>query len=225
MKDRVYFLMLSLMSLLVVIAPNAAGQQESQCLYNFENSRQGWVVESHRAVRGEVSSILEPSKLTAYRGTWSLKLNLDLDKGGKKPSQVEIRVDLRTHAPGDQFGPLNLENKVVRVFVYFPYEFEGESNSPNGIQLFAKSVHKDANGKEHWRSLYGLWYNASGWGKQWLEVRLRISAEGGEGVYIEKGFDPKKVCYIGVKFGLGTNASPNSKFAGDVFLDCIYWKK
>lgn len=221
MKRHIFSLNLFII-LSVIMAINTTCQKNGQNVYDFERTREGWVVESHRAVGGEGTPVLERTELKANCGKYSLKLKLDMDRRGRKPSQAEIRVDLLTHAPGNQKGPLNLENRTVTAYVFFPKEFEGESNSPNGIQLFAKSTHKDKNGKEHWKSLYGRWHNATGSGGDWYRVRIDISANPGDGIYIEKGFNPRKVRYIGVKFALGTNAV-NAHFTGDVFIDCIHW--
>jgi len=190
-----------------------------QCRYDFETTEQGWVVESHPSTRGAIS--VGHSQLKTFSGNHSLMAKLKLSRRPDSLSQGEIRVDLRTDAPGDQFGPLNLAGKVVKVYVYFPKGFEGESNSPNGIQLFAKSIHTDSTGHNEIKSLYGYWKDASGQSGKWLEIKLLISEKPGPGIYIEKGFDPKSIGYIGVKFGIGGNS--NAKFEGDVFIDCVSW--
>lgn len=193
----------------------------SQFLYDFEMTKQGWVPESDSTTRGVIS--VNRTNLFHFSGKHCLKITLDLTKKVKGKHQGEIRVDLRTHPPKNQFGPLNLLGKTIKAYIRFPSEFEGESNSPNGIQLFVKSVQKDASGKEIWSSLYGLWYNATGHSNDWMEIHLPITNKTLEGMYKDKHFNPQKVCFVGVKFALGGESSPEVNFKGDVFVDCITW--
>ncbi len=206
----------------VVFATGAICQEaKRQCLYDFEADRQGWVVESHSSTRGALSA--ERSNLKFSSGNYSLKVRLNLAKLPDSLSKGEIRVDLRSFAPGDQLGPLDLSGRIVKVKVWFPIEFEGEANSPNGVQLFAKSAHTDSRGQEQTRSLYGIWVDAAGQSGDWLEMKLLISDRPSDGIRVESGFDPKSIRYLGVKFGIGGNTSSKCKFLGDVFVDCVSW--
>ncbi len=204
----------------VLLATGAICQETNrQCLYDFETTSQGWVVESYSSTRGALS--VDQSKLKSFSGNYSLKVTLNLSRIPDSLSQGEIRVDLRSDAPGNQFGPLDLTGKIVWARVYFPKGFEGEANSPNGIQLFAKSVQTDSMGQEQSRSLYGYWKNASGQSGKWVEMKLLISDRPSAGIHVDKGFDPRSIGYIGVKFGVGGRS--NAKFSGDIFVDCISW--
>lgn len=222
MRNRHIFINSLLIFILLLIGSNF-NEANCECLYDFEKDIQGWAVESHHTTIG--ASGVELSTIEKFSGDKSLKVKLNLSKESLSHSQGEIRVDLESFAPGDDEGPLNLDNKIVSAYVYLPREFGGESASPNGIQVFAKSVSVDSLGKEQWKSLYGKWYNAIGYSNNWIEVKLLISTKKKKGVYIEEGFDPKSIRFVGIKFALGGKASKNVKFSGDVFVDCISWEK
>ncbi len=105
--------------------------------------------------------------------------------------------------------------------MFFPKGFEGDSNASNGIQLFAKSVRVDSKGKEKWSNLYGYWVNAAGQAGDWMKIKLDVSDKKGD--YLDPGFDPKKVRFIGIKFALGGKVPSEVKFSGDILVDCVSW--
>jgi len=194
----------------------------AQCSYDFEKTRQGWVVETHKDVRGAKSATI--SDLISFSKQYSLKVTLELSKQSESTSNGEVRVDFRTHPPFEKAGILDLENCSITTYVNFPEEFEGAASSPNGVQLFAKSYEKDSNGNEIWGNLYGRWVNATGMSDEWVDIHLFISKDQDDDIYI-KNFNPKKVCMIGVKFGLGGNAPNDISFIGDVFVDCVIFNQ
>lgn len=196
-------------------------QVDCNCKYDFERTKQGWVVETDPSTLGAKS--VNKSTIKPYCGKSSIQVTLNLSKEIEGHSQGEIRVDLRTHAPGDEIGPLNLDDKIITVYIYFPKEYEGLSHCPNGFQLFAKTVIKHKNRKDEWKSLYSSWYNATGLSEDWMRIRFKITNNPPDDYYIENGFDPTNVSFLGVKFGLGGEAPSNIKFEGDIFVDCVSW--
>lgn len=215
-----YVFSIKCFSLAIIMVSVLVTQADSQCLYDFEQTRQGWVAESHSLTRGALSA--KRSRLVAFSGEYSLKAELHLSKEAPEFTQAEIRVDIQSYPPEGMSWPLNFDNTEITVYVYVPEEFEGQAGSPNGIQVFAKSD-KDVMGQTQWRSLYGQWVDAAGQSGDWIEVKLFISDTPRDGIYIEDGFNPKSIRFIGVKFGLGGDASADVTFSGDVFVDCISW--
>lgn len=197
--------------------PGPALPSTGPCQYDFEEGPSGWVVETHESTRGARS--VDDSELKHYRGKSSLKVRLELSKEPDSRSGGEIHVDLKTQGPGDVFGPLDLAGKVVTARIWFPPAFEGEAHSPNGIQIFAKSVKRES-GQEVWGSLYSEWHDAKGHSDSWMRVRLPVTQET-EGV--DGPFDPGNVRLIGLKFGLGGQASPSLTFSGEIYVDCVGW--
>lgn len=187
----------------------------AECRYDFEGSAQGWIHETHESSAGALSA--QPSEDQQHRGDRSLKVSLALSQ---TVPNGEVHVDLEA---SEEEAPLDLEDKEIVAWVWFLKGFEGNPRSPNGIQLFAKTVYADAAGAEQTGSIYGRWKNASGWSQDWVKLTLRLSNAAQEGVYREDGFDPKRVRIVGVKFGLGGKATADTRFSGDVFVDCVSW--
>lgn len=221
------FLLTSCLIVISVVTGSMVSKANSQCRYSFENTREGWVVETDPSSSGVLS--VESSKLKNFSGDYGLKANLKLSREPSQPSQGEIRVDLESFAPGNDVGPLDLDGKVVTVWIWFPKTYEGDPKSPNGIQLFAKSVEEDSTGNEQWSSLYGMWINAAGQSTNWMKISLKILGKNQiaqellKKMYVDENFNPKKVRFLGLKFAIGGKASRTTKFSGDIFVDCMSW--
>lgn len=197
----------------------------SQNVYDFEQTIDGWVVETDSSSMGAVS--VEQSKLFKYTGEKSLKVACNMQKADTTKTKGEIRVDLEVDPPNNSIqAPINLLNRTVIAYVRFPKEFQGESHSPNGMQVFAKTIIEDTTdqGDDKWPGLYSKWINATGKQENWIKITLTVKDNKLKGQHRDNGFDPTNVSIIGIKFALGDKASMNCKFKGDIFVDHVTWE-
>lgn len=74
-----------------------------------------------------------------------------------------------------------------------PCGFVGESERPNGIQIFVKD--------DQWRSQYSTWENATRCGIFTIDFAPTVG--GDDAAFTDPGFDPTRVRIIGIKFGIG----------------------
>jgi len=133
------------------------------------------------------------------------RLVLTADLAGQDPekSNGEIVLDLRYFSGLEGVIPLDLRNSTVTATVCVPRGFAGSPNAPNGVQVFVKD--------EQWRSCYGLWHNVIVAGH--LRVDLRMDAA----AYVDPGFDPARICVLGVKFGI--NSMSWRRFEGTLYVE------
>jgi hypothetical protein len=94
----------------------------------------------------------------------------------------EAYVDLRYHIPLCDSGscpviPIALCADTLSAWVYCPTGSRGESNRPNGLQIFAKDA--------RFRSLYGIWQNIQE--NQWQKISTPL-CDGCAVGYRESGF-------------------------------------
>ncbi|MGD0093195.1 MAG: hypothetical protein ABSE73_25050 [Planctomycetota bacterium] len=174
------------------------------------------------------------------RSRGSLALTVDARSGSDTCSQGEVSLDLRY--PTDYSArqgyalqttsgltPLgvNLLGKVFGAIVYCPRSFAHGAGTPNGVQLFAKSV-TIVDGQEVWGTCSSAWHNIvrSAWrykdplpplvAGRWNLVSMSLVAPPQPST-----FDPASVAAVGIRFVLGTEAQAGA--AGTMLVDNLGW--
>jgi len=180
--------------------------------FDFEQGVMEWKSKNWRDFRG--STGVEARNEYSKSGIYSLKLdcNINPDK--------EAFVDLRD-ACG---GPMNFEGKTIRCWVLAISPSDtGTYKTPDGVQLFVRSVNNEGKPNEEWASCYSEWYPLSERVGEWFEISLMPTGIGKmtKKNLIEKKFDPKKVAVIGIK--VSGKKGKKSTFNGLIYIDDISW--
>jgi mannan endo-1,4-beta-mannosidase len=171
-------------------------------IFDFEASAEKWEPSTKPGEQGMVT--VYTTNAQAYHGLSSLAMSVHLD---------DSVADLRQGA-AFVFLPGNMEGKTITAWVWCPSAAMGDSNHPDGVQLFVKD--------QQFRSQYGPWRNL-GSGvplNRWTEIELTPSRTNPPGGYTDPGFDPTRVMIVGIKLGAGS--SSQVPFQGTCYLDFVH---
>ncbi len=185
------------------ILPVSQATVPANSVYSFEDGSMGWKAQDYEDSRACVQVLW--SEEAAYDGRHSLKLVMDLIGGDAHKSKGEAWVDM------SKKPPIDLANRTITAWVYAPPGSSGETDHPNGFQLFVKD--------EKWRSEYGPWNNVIE--GQWVQISLVVSTSPPKDGYMSTGFDPSRIIAVGVKMGAGGGST--AKFNGAVYIDAVDW--
>jgi len=177
--------------------------------YSFEDGSMGWIPQDYENSRAVVQVF--QSDETAKEGQYSLKMLVELLGGDAHKSQGEVWVNMQNNPPNGEQIPIDLNNRTVTAWVHAPQGSTGDTDSPNGFQLFVKD--------ENWKSLYGSWHNVVE--DDWVQISLIVSDTKPTDGWIDSGFDPSQIIAIGVKIGSGGDST--AKYEGPVYIDAIDW--
>jgi uncharacterized repeat protein (TIGR02543 family) len=181
--------------------------------YGFESSDVFWAAQTSGDSQA-VTAVARSDTGFAKIGSYSLKLAVDLVGGDGNKSKGEAYVDMVAHPPRGTQAPINLEGVRISVWVYIPKEALGDTDKPNGIQVFVKD--------NDWRSEYGTWQNiTSDTVDKWYEVTLTPSRSAPQDGFMTPGFDPTQIRAVGVKIGAGTNST--ATYQGAIYVDGVNW--
>jgi mannan endo-1,4-beta-mannosidase len=169
--------------------------------FDFETSAEGWEASTKPGEHGITAMYTTGAQV--YHGQSSLALAAHLDF-----SVLDLRQGVAfVFLPGD------MEGKTIAARVWCPSAAMGDSNHPNGVQLFVKD--------QQFRSQYGSWRNF-GYQvplDQWAEIELTPSRTNPPDGYTDSGFDPTHVMMVGIKLGVGSGSQV--PFQGTCYLDFV----
>ena len=173
------------------------------------------------------------------RGRGALELMVDLRGGHLTHCTGEVFVDLRYHPPQGRghccrhivpAAPLDLRGATVTARVFTPRGSEGPVDSPNGLQLFLKSVQErgeppgagtgppslTTSQAEAWRDYYGNWRDIEAPG--WNPLTLNPDIEPRYG-YRDPDFNATRIGLLGLKIGAGRIST--ERFTGTLWVDDV----
>ena len=212
-----------------------------------------WQKESIEYSRG--LSNIDITDAMPFDGTGSLEFDVWLRPDSSYYGVAGGFVDLRYHLSGydadhpveiiknengDPAG-IDLAGKTISFMVYPPKGTGGSVSTPNGIQLYLKSVHKDENGQEVWSNYYFDWQNIwkvrdpgadpklgkvkeGIWNRVSFKVPTKIDGQLSDipefGV-ADAEFNPNLCALMGIKTGLNENA--NDKVDAKIYVDNLGW--
>ncbi len=179
--------------------------------YGFESSDIFWVAQTWED--SQAVTAVDRSDKEAKFGCYSMKLTVDLIGGDEKKGKGEAYVDMRYFPPMGVKAPVNLENVPITIWVYVPAGAAGESDRPNGVQVFVKD--------QNWKNEYGTWFNLPNYTDRWVPISLTPSRQKPLMGYIDEGFDPSKIVVVGVKIGAGKDSK--AIFKGPIYVDGVNW--
>ena len=194
----------------IVLLPATSLQTET--MYSFENTYSGWIPQTFFDTMACVK--VSHSTERAKDGQFSLKLDIVLTGNHEQNSRGEAWVDMRYFPPPAlqmPFTPLDLNNRTITMWVYAPSGAIGETNRPNGLQIFVKDV--------HWNGSYSTWTNVVE--NEWVQLSFTVSNAAVEGGYIEPGFDPSQIIAVGVKMAAGGGSA--AVYQGPIYVDAVSW--
>lgn len=150
---------------------------------------------------------------TSCSGAGALKIATDLNRDRRSG---EIALDLATHVP--RFCPtsaapqtFDLSRAQMRVKLKLPNGAAGSASAPNGLQFIWKSKLGD-----RWPAVYSNWINLpSSTEGSCVEFTAPVTTVGA--AVAEEGADLAAVSLVGLKIGLGGDAS--RPLAGDIYVD------
>ncbi len=180
--------------------------------YGFESSDVFWVAQTWKDSQAVTAVERSDGKMAKF-GCYSLKLAVDLVGGHANKSKGEAYVDMRYFAPTGVKAPVNLDNVLITVWVYVPGGAAGDSDRPNGVQVFVKD--------QNWKNEYGTWFNLPDYTDKWVPINLTPSRQTPRAGYMDEGFDPSKIIVVGVKIGTGTNSV--ATYRGPIYVDGVNW--
>ena len=194
----------------IVLSP--ATSVETEVLYSFENNSSGWTAQTYYSTIAciQVSNSAE----TAKDGLFSLKLDMNLIGNDVRNSRGEAWVDMRYYPPPAvqiPFMPLDLNSRTITMWVYAPTGAIGDSNKPNGLQIFVKDI--------HWNGSYSTWINVVE--NEWVQLSFTVSNALIESGYMEPGFDPTQIIAVGIKMGAGGGST--AVYQGPIYIDAVDW--
>ncbi len=188
----------------------SAGAAEAQLRYGFEAGTDGWRTND----AANVKAVKAISRVSTYKqsGTYSLKVDLDLQGSVSNWNSGETYVDMLNYPPFGIPAPANLEGKAISMYVFCPPSSIGNPSYPNGLQVFVKD--------DAFKSEYGTWANITvGTTGAWNLITLTPSTNAPAGGYMDAGFNPKKIRMVGLKIGAGSGST--YRYIGPVYLDTV----
>jgi hypothetical protein len=219
---RIFLILLSvLFSVLSFVTWNNAQTTRQRVpdssIYGFENGTMGWEAQTYRDSRA-IDSVAQSERGVARRGSYALKLFVNLSCGNQNLSKGETFVDVASDTMLGTVGPKNLMNRRISCWIKAPWEAVGEWSNRNGIQLFSKDLQN--------RGQYSEWHTIAG--DEWIEITYSPCTnptiqQRERGMWTEQGFDPTRIIYVGVKIGCGSSSA--ARFRGPVYLDCVTWPR
>lgn len=178
-------------------------------MFDFEGGVSGWKIGD----QGEAGAFaqLSQSQEQALDGEFSLRVEMKLDGGEAQKSSGEVWVDLRQQAPAGLKAPLDLSERTVTAWVYAPPNSAGDTDRPNGFQVFVKD--------KKWKAAYGKWENVQE--GRWNKISLVVGASRPEGGHLDSEFDATQIIGVGVK--MGTGGGSKAKYSGAIHVDAVSW--
>ena len=177
--------------------------------WDFEFGVEGWQRQTHHDSQAVMA--VEHSSLRARSGFYSLAMITDLIGDDVSRSQGEAFVDLIVDPPPGVTAPVNLEDVDITCWVYAPACAMGDPEHPNTIQLFVKD--------EFARSEYAAPVDVlSG---AWFQISLAPSRIKPPGGFMDAGFDPDSVAFVGMRIKAPEGSS--QRYRGKVYLDACGW--
>jgi len=186
--------------------------------YGFDEDAMGWVPRT----QGGDLAVFNVNPQIKF-GENSLELQIELIGTNDEKSKGEVFVDLSSNPPAGVFAPLNLNGKTITMLVYVPSAAAGNTNSPNGIQVFVRDIDD--------KSEYSAWTNLTSENtERWIKVTLvpltsivtKDPKGRPTGAAMDAGFDPTKINIIGLKIGAGDGF--DSVFRGSIWIDNVSWQ-
>jgi len=150
----------------------------------------------------------------------SLELQVELNSKDESKSSGEVFIDLRNTPPLGAQAPLNLEGVPITIWVYVPATAAGKPDTPNVMQVFAKSQFLDVN-DNLFKSEYGSWVNLINNTDKWLELSLIPAKTPPLNGYMDEGFDPTKIVFVGIKIAAQKGADVN--YSGPIWISDACW--
>jgi hypothetical protein len=182
--------------------------------YGFDEGTMGWVPQTHIGDQ----AVIDVQQQIKF-GQSSLKLQIELMGKDVQKSKGEVFVNLSSNPPLGTVAPLDLNGKLITMWVYAPSEAIGNPHSPNGVQIFVTDTSD--------RSQYGVWWNlTSDNTDKWTTVTLRPSPktsliEEQRGASTNTGFDPSNINIVGLKIGAASTF--DKAFMGSIWIDGVSW--
>jgi hypothetical protein len=179
--------------------------------YTFDSDDEGFVCQTYtdsRACTNLVQTTAGPSNLSGC-----LAIDMHLVGGHANYSKGEVYVDMSGNLPTntpDMEVPLDLSGKHVETWVYCPAGMKGPGGSPNGVQMLCKD--------SSWKTYYGSWEAITE--DCWFNVSMAPSATAPNHGYVDSGFDPTSIRFIGLKVGTGGSSS-NHNYDGSMYVDAF----
>lgn len=170
-------------------------------IFNFENDTQGWQKAS--GDDGKAVTNVSQDTTKAYKGTGSLKVNVNMIKGTQEKAGVEVYFS----------NPVNMTGKTLTINMFIDPAIKGTNN---GIQIFVKD--------NDWSYGAGPWISVTSdnVGK-WIQVSLNFdnpqwSWSGGGN---DNNLDITNIKAIGVKIQMGGQTPSGETLEGSYWLDSI----
>ncbi len=205
-----------------------------------------WKVQDCAGSRGIIDADITGTRRIDGKG--SLELTLDIIAGSDDKKEGEVFVDLKDmpehyasgqvsmqHFPDGTVSGIDLRGKYLSADILCPLGTGGARSSPNGVQIFAKSVSKDpVTGEDVWSSYYGNWHNLwQGSRDPKADPKLGNIIQGRWSIlsadldelpvygHVDPGFDAGNVALLGIKYGL--NKDSREDVSGNIFIDNLGW--
>lgn len=181
-------------------------------MYSFENFANGWTCQAYYSTMACIQASNSTDEIKD--GQFSLEVQMNLIGDNEQNNRGEVWVDMRNYPPSTAQGPfssLNLSNHTITMWVYAPTGAIGDTNRPNGLQIFVKDI--------HYNGSYSAWENVVE--NEWVQLSFTVNNSVVENGYMEQGFDPTQIVAVGLKMGAGKGSIAG--YQGSIYVDTIDW--
>lgn len=211
-----------------------------------------WKPQRYFDSQGIINSDITTNKPFMGKGSLELTLEIQRPSKIKQQGEANVDLrhgsNYRASKPlvfkksndGKPLG-VDLSGKTITVLVYCGRGTAGDEHTPNGLQIETKSLTIE-DGKEVWRSYYADWKNIWRWSRdyhadpqlgnilegRWSLISMRLPDPAKDKITkpvygcMDKGFDPRSVALIGVKYGSNEH-SGKEEVSSKIWIDELCW--